>query len=358
MANRATTDGYFQEFRVVSASSSTPINNPTILIASRLDKTTGDRIVLWKEIQKAARDADQVRNGKILVPFVMDDDTFEEVLPLRILYHPGVVLDVIVTSHEEVAIVSKHSNTLPESMANNSAQCVPNVSSSGTICPGGGADVTSAVQRTSNLCIATANAVDKSLVVQSAILDNEVRSLQQYHANVTQFTGESHQQVMEISPVDDFIIKRLKEMEVTGTQGGNDLFQVHTLHLLQQMLDRQQQTLNRQVILENRMQALMTQNYELHEYPIPRLFIVLPKPKRCRDKMTHPLSKQFRLHFLCECGDHTTGAGRGNLPNKIHLAKHEGYDLDQPNEFFQRYGSYVLTMMKFVKYGVMAAGVA
>ncbi|KAI8349899.1 hypothetical protein B0O80DRAFT_459619, partial [Mortierella sp. GBAus27b] len=116
--------------------------------------------------------------------------------------------------------------------------------------------------------------------------------------------------------------------------------------------------INQQVIIENKLQAIMQQNYELHEYPIPRLFIVLPKPKRRRDRMTHPLSKQFRLYFLCECGDHTIGAGRGNLPNKIHLAKHGGYDLDQPNEFFQRYGSYVLTMMKFVKYGVMAAGIA
>ncbi|KAF9342488.1 hypothetical protein BGX34_008085, partial [Mortierella sp. NVP85] len=124
------------------------------------------------------------------------------------------------------------------------------------------------------------------------------------------------------------------------------------------ILDMQQQTLNRQVIIENRVQALMTQNYELHEYPIPRLFIVLPKPKKHRDKFIHPFKRQFRLYFLCECGEHTKGANRGSLPNKIHLAKHEGYDLDQPNEFFERYGSYVLAMLKFLKYGTMAAGIA
>ncbi|KAF9922732.1 hypothetical protein BGZ65_009370, partial [Modicella reniformis] len=51
-------------------------------------------------------------------------------------------------------------------------------------------------------------------------------------------------------------------------------------------MEKQQQTLNHQVILENHIQAVMTQNYELHEYPIPRLSIVLPKPKRRRDKVT------------------------------------------------------------------------
>ncbi|KAF9974158.1 hypothetical protein BGZ65_008881, partial [Modicella reniformis] len=112
------------------------------------------------------------------------------------------------------------------------------------------------------------------------------------------------------------------------------------------MLERHQQTLNRQAVLENRIQAVMKQNYELHEYPIPR-----------RDKFTRLLTKQFRLYFLCECGEHTIGTGRGNLPNRIHLAKHEGYDLDQPNAFFEQYGSYVLAIMKFLKYGATAAGV-
>jgi hypothetical protein len=78
MTNGSATDDYYQEFRVISASSSTPINDSTISITSRLDKTTGERIVLWKEIQKEVKNADRIRNGKRAVPFVMDDDTFEE----------------------------------------------------------------------------------------------------------------------------------------------------------------------------------------------------------------------------------------------------------------------------------------
>ena len=269
------------------------------------------------------------------------------------------MLDVIVTGREEEATA----NTSMPSRA--SSVQTPTQGPSRAISKDlvhhenrGSAEFASVVHHVSNLSIATADAVDRSLIVQSAILDNEQTFLQE-----CSFPGETlwraniPTQNTQIPTVDDYINKRLERMEMTGIQEG-DLFQVHTLHLLQQMLDKQQQTLNRQVILENRVQALMTQNYELHEYPIPRLFIVLPKPKRRKDKITHPLTKQFRLYFLCECGDHTTGTGRGNLPNKIHLAKHEGYELDQPNEFFERFGSYVLAMLKFLKYGTMAAGVA
>ncbi|KAG0344342.1 hypothetical protein BGZ54_005887, partial [Gamsiella multidivaricata] len=48
----------------------------------------------------------------------------------------------------------------------------------------------------------------------------------------------------------------------------------------EQMLQMQQQALNRLIMIQNRVQAVLTQTYELHEYPIPRLFIVLPKASR------------------------------------------------------------------------------
>ena len=41
----------------------------------------------------------------------------------------------------------------------------------------------------------------------------------------------------------------------------------------------------------------------------------------------------------------------------IHFAKHEGYDIVRPNEFFQSYGSYVLTILKMLKFGISVAGI-
>ncbi|KAF9986743.1 hypothetical protein BGZ65_006445 [Modicella reniformis] len=122
-----------------------------------------------------------------------------------------------------------------------------------------------------------------------------------------------------------------------------------------EMPSLQKQPLNRLAAILSRVQAILTQTYELHEYPIPRLFIVLPKTTGLQNESTNPLSVQFRLYFLCECGSHTISEGSKISP-EIHLAKHEGYDLEQPTEFFEKYGPYVLAMMHMIKYGIVTAG--
>ncbi|KAK3821118.1 MAG: hypothetical protein J3Q66DRAFT_148005 [Benniella sp.] len=119
------------------------------------------------------------------------------------------------------------------------------------------------------------------------------------------------------------------------------------------MLQMQQQTLDRLAIIQNRIESVITQTYELHEYPIPRLFIVLPKTVGLSGKLKSIF--QFRLYFLCECGTHTMSEDT-KTPHQIHLAKHEGYDLEKPTAFFERYGTYVLTFMHMIKYGITAAG--
>ncbi|KAF9364737.1 hypothetical protein BGX34_000541 [Mortierella sp. NVP85] len=340
-----------QEFRVVSASPSTPINDSTIYIPSKPDKT-GERIVLWRDIQSEVKNADRVRNGKVLVTFMTGED-FEELVPRRIPYYPGVVLDVIVTSqNQEVAVMPESSMALSKTSVRSAAHGrTDTVRDLAGYMNHSDSQVDSVSQYVSNLSHATLGTLNKSLVIQSDILEREEQRILQRHSQLPAAHSKENTagQLFQNSAIDDYIMGQLGSMDGTGISY-SDIYQMYTIRLMHQMLDRQ-------VVLENRVQALMTQNYELHEYPIPRLFIVLPKPKRRRDKFTHPLTKQFRLYFLCECGEHTTGTGRGNLPNKIHLAKHEGYDLDQPNEFFERYGSYVLAIMKFLKYGAMAAEV-
>ncbi|KAI8348945.1 hypothetical protein B0O80DRAFT_172705 [Mortierella sp. GBAus27b] len=123
-----------------------------------------------------------------------------------------------------------------------------------------------------------------------------------------------------------------------------------------EMKELQTQALNQLALLQSRVQILMTQTYELHEYPIPRLFVVLPQDTSSRSP-NHPLSNKFRLYFLCECGDHTRRT-TSKIPHHIHLAKHEGYEITRPKEFFQQYGHYVLTILKMLKFGVAVAGIA
>ncbi|KAG0294911.1 hypothetical protein BGZ96_000235 [Linnemannia gamsii] len=153
------------------------------------------------------------------------------------------------------------------------------------------------------------------------------------------------------------------------------------LELQQRTVQMQQQALDRLALIQNKVSAIMTQTYELHEYPIPRLFIVLPKEDE--DSTAEKLGrgfrnvfvKQFKLYFLCECGEHTkppeiannnsnnatkdsnSGDDSINLKHEVHVARHEGYDLDHPTEFFEKYGTYVLTLLQMLKYGVTIAGV-
>ena len=123
-----------------------------------------------------------------------------------------------------------------------------------------------------------------------------------------------------------------------------------------EMKKLQIQALDRLALLQNSVKALMTQTYELHEYPIPRLFVVLPRDSSSWNPLDL-LSNNFRLYFLCECGEHTKSTN-SKIPHHIHLAKHEGYDIARPKEFFQRYGSYALTILQMLKFGIAVTGVA
>ncbi|KAG0371355.1 hypothetical protein BC939DRAFT_524414 [Gamsiella multidivaricata] len=136
----------------------------------------------------------------------------------------------------------------------------------------------------------------------------------------------------------------------------NQDLQERMLEMQQTMLEMQQRSLDRLAVIQNRVQAILVQNYELHEYPVPRLFVVLPKDSTRWDS-DNLFQNKFRLYFLCECGDHTKSS-QSKIPHHIHLAKHEGYDIERPREFFRRYGHYVLKLLQMLKYGVAVGGFA
>ncbi|OAQ27734.1 hypothetical protein K457DRAFT_20740 [Linnemannia elongata AG-77] len=142
----------------------------------------------------------------------------------------------------------------------------------------------------------------------------------------------------------------------------------------ERMLKMQQETIDRLLVNQQQVDSILVQNYELHEYLIPRLFIVLPDSFSDWDPRNF-LMDRFRLFFLCECGDECgTGARNGassnqigsaaatstmNIPveNRIHLAKHEGYELSRPIEFFELYGTYILGILRILKHSLLAATV-
>ncbi|KAF9100733.1 hypothetical protein BGX27_000265 [Mortierella sp. AM989] len=91
--------------------------------------------------------------------------------------------------------------------------------------------------------------------------------------------------------------------------------------LARKMVEMQQQALDRLTLIQSRTEAILTQQLELAEYPIPRLFIVLPEE-----------------------------------PAKYDPAKHEGYLVREPTEFFKKYGPFLLLMLELIKFGTNIAG--
>ncbi|KAF8948387.1 hypothetical protein BGZ47_005160 [Haplosporangium gracile] len=115
----------------------------------------------------------------------------------------------------------------------------------------------------------------------------------------------------------------------------------------------------------------MTQTHELREYPIPRLCIVLPKEedstvseklgrgfRNSADVANKPSAINNNNSTTNISSSRDTGSAKlRHVMHEVHVARHEGYDLDHPIEFFEKYGTYALTLLHMLKYGAAIAGV-
>ncbi|KAI8597524.1 hypothetical protein EDD21DRAFT_407542 [Dissophora ornata] len=127
-----------------------------------------------------------------------------------------------------------------------------------------------------------------------------------------------------------------------------------TQEIVKQVMDGLREANNRLILIQSKTDAILTQNYELLEYTIPRLFIVLPEELTSWNP-TSMICTKFRLHFICECGEHTKSHG-SNIPHHLHLANHEGYVINKPTEFFKKYGPFLMLMLEMIKLGTSFAG--
>ncbi|KAF9346820.1 hypothetical protein BGX34_003590, partial [Mortierella sp. NVP85] len=66
-----------------------------ITIPTCHDPTTSQRVVRWRDIHQYFENAQGIMNGKAAVTFLTNNN-LEDLIPLRIAHHPGVVLDVVV----------------------------------------------------------------------------------------------------------------------------------------------------------------------------------------------------------------------------------------------------------------------
>ncbi|KAF9194094.1 hypothetical protein BGZ51_001073 [Haplosporangium sp. Z 767] len=159
----------------------------------------------------------------------------------------------------------------------------------------------------------------------------------------------------------------VSENSATATHDMRYLVILEELHKMQRQHEESErrESENQRLTLAYQHQIIELQDqtrnmtFELHEYSLSRLFIVLPKvdyqginPVSILDSFTNT---KFRLFFLCECGSHTHPAGQFKM-NHIHIAKYEEYEITRPTEFFSKYGSHVLRLLRVIRYGVSVAG--
>ncbi|KAF9361622.1 hypothetical protein BGX26_001122 [Mortierella sp. AD094] len=487
-------DVEYQKFRI-------PPDGPLIRIEAIDDEESGQKVIFLDDIELQFPGIRCVMNGDIAVTYVRDSKR-KRIEPLRIKYHPGIVLDVILSSNNAVFQHSPNNsvNALPysdntnDNNSNNAGlrpifQHSANVSATSLLIPSSYNDSSSDSNYNTN------NTLSRSfnnLTINTCISGDDPWQ-QQYDISSTQTPNNSAWSPGNVSRSPSGVYRsasgasrttssvsrtpstsrapsiptvstpdspanisanstlrtsaqlfgnfetsiKIGQLDQTETIKGeiwaafnnvqtevakNQELQMQMLEMQQsaaemqqQMMQIQKQTLDRIALLQSRVQAILTQTYELHEYPIPRLFIVLPRETQRRDMIMNPFTNRFRLHFLCECGDHTRqqlptptsppppqlqqqqqypyqrpaysnsnafqdhqsmsswssgsttsvdssisshdGNVPGMPPHHIHLAKHEGYELDRPSEFLQKYGTRILTLLQMLKYGVTIAGV-
>ncbi|KAI8349322.1 hypothetical protein B0O80DRAFT_501415 [Mortierella sp. GBAus27b] len=162
----------------------------------------------------------------------------------------------------------------------------------------------------------------------------------------------------ELASKNNELVTDVKDLTIKNTELSTNIIKMQRAFDAKQeeVKQLQIQALSQLALLQNRVSTLVTQTFELHEYPIPRLFVVLPQDTSSWDPV-NLFSNKFRLYFLCECGEHTRSTN-SKIPHHIHIAKHEGYEINRPNEFFEQYGHYVLTILKMLRFGISVAGVA
>jgi len=150
----------------------------------------------------------------------------------------------------------------------------------------------------------------------------------------------------------DDLLHKMQQLDRQREQAGEHLQTMQQTDQ-QQLESNVQQVLQHSILVQICTQAFLSMSYQA--LPTPRLFIVLPEATSFDGELEVSRSPRFRLYYLCECGDHTTAKGSQEA-HEVHIAEHPGYDLQDQDGFFEKYGPYLLVMMYMVKYGAAASG--
>ncbi|KAK3845715.1 MAG: hypothetical protein J3R72DRAFT_472204 [Linnemannia gamsii] len=366
-------------------------------IAVRNDRSTGETYSRVADIQRIFPDVTLFKVNGVFINY-LEDDNEQQYEPKRIAHYPNDIIDIIVSGPVlaptnppissfgmTMAQTSNANSRYPSNLLSTDRvdQLVTDLSlqlSSSLLAPSTNSNSptrsftyspsrsTSSSLTLSNNAAYQAVSIARPMVALSAIA-SDITHIQHQLDRSTDQQSTHYQQLLER------LIQLLQEQADAKERDERVLAELEAAKARDEEMHRmQRQTIDRLIVAQQRIEAILVQNYELHEYPIPRLFVILPDSYERWDPR-NILAKRFRLYFLCECGDHcrtdpgtTTSSGQLTITaaspatpipvkNSIHLAKHDGYELSRPTEFFDSYGPYVLGMLRILKHCLAVATV-
>jgi len=287
----------------------------------------GRSCVLLEDIRDAFSDfGDEFELRGAPVPY-LEDEHCERLFPKRIAYYPGETLTVVPRARGDLEpLLAPGMALTPVASPLLSTDGSPYLGSEG------------------------ASAFEETLY---GLFDTHY---QRMHTDQEHSTREI---MRELHDLQEQLSRLQLELQTSQARNEEQARENQALHL--RVIELQNEALHRMTVLQTSVQAVLTQTFELHEYPSPRLFIVLPEVGSqglgSAPILGNFVSVKFRLYFLCECGLHTSPMGPHQM-NHIHIARHEGYEISRPTEFFRKFGPHVLRLLHVIKYGLVIAGLA
>ncbi|KAK3817435.1 MAG: hypothetical protein J3Q66DRAFT_400763 [Benniella sp.] len=279
------------------------------------------------------------------------------IVPHRIEHFPREVLNVVLSNHAGDGHVifsaespSQKDSTLPGASINNDFSGTPN--SNDILSTPTWTNLSIGVEEESSTMLAVKQGVNRvpHKIIESnveqhidASLPSDVQARACISMNKTDEEKERANRIMDLVSKNRELATLVSNLQDTINAKQDEMKQL------------QIQASDRLALFRFNVKSLLERTYELHDSPIPRLFIVLPADSSSWNP-DNLFSNKFRIRFLCECGEHTKSAN-SKFPCHIHLTNHEGYDIINPRKFFQKYGFHVLTILRMLKFGISEAGI-
>ncbi|KAK3825376.1 MAG: hypothetical protein J3Q66DRAFT_327608, partial [Benniella sp.] len=339
-------------------------NSDVLYIKSRRNNTTGQCIILWKDILQAFGDVKHVRDGPTIVSFVTDDD-FEFLEPLRIDYHPDVTLEVVLNDDAVFtapggpvdvtpAPASTSASNLPEDDSDINIQPSPSIASASTP-----AATLQQMDTSTPSSASTSQSIIEDLVIPQTsrlqVSQSATDANMLYTGPERPSSSSSLSKGREYERLDGSAAERTMILdEARDSSKLQAALAISEPHPWKEptMMEKDRSTLEDLVAVQNRIHAVLNQTYGFHTPPVPQLFVALPKVHKMDPQTRKKTLHDFRLFFLCDCGPHTETVTAKR--HEIHLAHHVGYDVVRPNDLFEVYGEQILALLEMIKYGVVA----